>query len=70
MITITNIIMTMTMTEIVGPETGINYTTETDYIVEIDCETTIKITIEMVVDVSHSVFNIVGRLFSLEQNSI
>ena len=24
----------------------------------------------MVVDVSHSVFNIVGRLFSLEQNSI
>ena len=58
-ITITNI--TMTMTEIVGPETGINHTTEIDHIVEIDCKTTIdmitkmitkmttKITIEMII---------------------
>ena len=28
--------MTMTMTEIVGPETGMDHTTETDHIVEID----------------------------------
>ena len=27
----------MTMTEIVGPETGINHTTEIDHIVETDC---------------------------------
>ena len=39
-IRITNI--TMTITEIVGPETGINHTTEIDHIVEIDCKTTIK----------------------------
>ena len=45
-ITITNI--TMTMTEIVGPETGINHTTEIDHIVEIDCETTIEMITKMI----------------------
>ena len=35
--------MTMTMTEIVGPETGI------DHIVEIDCKTTIKMITETII---------------------
>ena len=39
-ITITNI--TMTMTEIVGPETGIYHATEIDHIIEIDHKTTMK----------------------------
>ena len=56
-ITITIIIMTITMTmimtEIVGPDTGINHTTEIDHIVEIYHETTMKmiteITIKMII---------------------
>ena len=43
-IRITNI--AMTMTEIAGPETGINHTTQIDHIVEIDHETTMKMIVE------------------------
>ena len=42
------IIMTMTMTEIVDPETGINHTTEIDHVVEIDCNTTIEMITKMI----------------------
>ena len=49
-ITITNI--TVTITEIVGPETGINHTTEIDHIVEIDHETTMKMIIEMITEIT------------------
>ena len=38
----------MTMTEIVGPETGINHTTEIDHVVEIDCNTTIEMITKMI----------------------
>ena len=48
-ITITNITMTMIMTEIVVPETGINHTTEIDHIVEINHKTTMKMIIEMTI---------------------
>ena len=47
--------MTMTVTEIVGLETGIDHTTEIDHIVEIDHKTTIKMitekTIKMIIEV-------------------
>ena len=43
-------IITMTMTEIVGPETGIDHTTEIDHIVETDCKTTIKMIIAMITE--------------------
>ena len=46
MITITYITMTMTMTEIVGPETGI------DYIVQIDHKTTIKMITETIIGIT------------------
>ena len=50
MITITNI--TMTMTEIIGPETGINHITETDHIITIDHKTTMKMIIEMITEIT------------------
>ena len=37
----------MTITVIVGPETGIDHTREIDHIIEIDCKTTIKMIIEI-----------------------
>ena len=49
-ITITNI--TMTMTEIVGPETGIYHATEIDHIIEIDHKTTMKMIIEMITEIT------------------
>ena len=42
----------MTMTEIVGPETGINHTTEIDHTVEIDHNTTMKMVIEMITEIT------------------
>ena len=51
-ITIKNITMTMTVTEIVGPETGINYTIEIDHIVEIDCKTTIEMITKMTTEIT------------------
>ena len=42
----------MTMTEIVGLETGTNHTTEIDHIVEIDYETTMKMIIEMITEMT------------------
>ena len=44
--------MTMTMTDIVGPETGIYYTTETDHIIKIDHKTTMKMIIEMITEIT------------------
>ena len=43
------IIMTMTMTEIVDLETGIDHTIEIDHIVEIDHKTTIKMITETII---------------------
>ena len=40
-------IIIMTMTEIIGPETRIDHTTEIDHIAEKDCKNTIKMIIEM-----------------------
>ena len=40
------------MTKIVGLETGINHTTEIDYIVEIDHKTTMKMIIEMITEIT------------------
>ena len=42
----------MTMTEKVGPETGINHTTEIDHIVEIDHETTMKMITEITIEMT------------------
>ena len=46
------IIMTMTMTEIVDLETGIDQTIEIDHIVEIGCETTIKMITKIIIGIT------------------
>ena len=46
------IIMTMTMTEIIDLETGIDHTIEIDHIVEIDYETTIKMITKIIIEIT------------------
>ena len=50
MVMITTI--TMTMTEIAGPKTRIDHTTEIDHTVETDHETTIEMLIEMITEMT------------------
>ena len=46
------IIMTMTMTEIVDLETGMDHTIEIDHIVEIDGETTIEMITKIIIGIA------------------
>ena len=60
----------MTMTEIVGPETGINHTTEIDHIVEIDCKTTIEMITKMITKMTTEITIEMTVGMTIEEKSI